>query len=1793
MTRRLLAAALALTGCAQFAGAATDLHRVAWTDDPSTTATIAWRQVSGGDGHVMIGTAEDGSGWVREEVDQVTSFTHPSDTQAVVSQLARVDGLVADTAYYFQVCDDEGCSDTSWFMTAPTAAEDFSFVAGGDSRTNREPRQIGMELVSKIRPLFVLFNGDFTDVGSYAQWEEWLQDWQLARSADGRVYPIVASHGNHENDIVDMLSYIFGIPEDGYYALNIGGNMMRVFTLNSEAEPGVGYGAYSTQDASVWDAQTTWLANDAGASGAIWKVGNYHRPMRPHTSDKAEGEGRIAAWAQTFTDTGFDVIVESDTHLAKYTFPVIHDTGEGSYQDFKRDDLNGTMLIGEGSWGAPTRPTDDDKPWTMDSTSLWQFKLIHASASQLDIRTVHFGSEHELNAGTLFDPATVTALTQAEQNTNAFAIPAGLPFWKPLSGEVIVLPASGFAGADIDNLQLVGTGAMWRFLDDGSSPVDWQQLAFDDSTWATGNAQFGYGDGDETTVIDFGADTNNKYRTSYFRNSFTVADADKVIKLTLRLLRDDGAVVYINGVEALRSNMPSGVISASTFAGNAIGGSAESTYYEFALQPGLLQDGNNVIAVEVHQADASSSDVSFDMDLTAVVSNVAGTVPVATTTLAATPLSLTEIELSWNDAAEIDEVAYQLERKNAEGYWDILTWRIPADTTSYIDDQLDEGTNYEYRIRPYNAQGLAALSEPVSAMTMSDAVPRIFEEDFEHGTLGQMSSFSRSSNLDWEAAEFGGAYYAYMNGFGADAFSDDWLITPAFALNYYENTSLSFEAAFNFDGPLLKLKYSTDYDPAANADPSTASWMEIPECSQTADLFCWSEPSTGSYTFENTSVDISSISGDAVYFAFQYLSTGTAGGDGRAWEIDNIVMRGTYTNASIVGSDFAAGIPNSWTNYSVASDANWEEGNQLGIDGAFINGFGADAVSDDWLVFPGTALSESDLAALEFDFYQKYDGPPLRIMVSTNYTDGADPASADWTDLNVDFPVLFDAWQHIGPISLAGYTGNVHVAIVYASTGTGGGDGASMGIANANIVSALADVKQESEVFAEEFNDIASLGSFSAYSRSSNADWVVEQRADQFGAIANGFSADAPSDDWLISPALSILNWQNALIRFQIYTNYGGPELEVLISNNYSGNGDPLADGVTWEPLNVDQENNEIDDAWVDYEVDVSQYTGTAYVAFRYTTTGTASGEGRRTGVDNFELFSIYGEEGLNASFILSKTEYTTAESISFTPSVSGGVAPLSYLWNFGDGNSSTEAQPTHTYETAGVYSVSLLVTDAENNEVSVERNNLITVLQSTDLGVPAEQGSLRIATFNAYLNRNSEGQILTDAESGEDGQIAKVAEIIQRVRPDVILLNEFDYVENGSAVQALQDNYLGVAQNGAEPIEYAYVYLAESNTGILTAYDLNNDGQVGVGGDDAYGFGTFPGQYGMVLLSQYPIETDDVRTFQTFLWKDMPGALLPVDPSTGESWYSEEELAIFRLSSKSHWDVPVNVDGNIIHILASHPTPPVFDGDEDRNGKRNHDETRFWADYVDPAASSYIYDDAGNTGGLAEKQRFVIVGDLNASSVEGDATGDPISLLTESSLIDGSLMPSSIGAVENDPENENAPQHTADWMMRADYVLPSVYGLELEQTGVFWPGRADVLYRLVGPGLQSSDHRLVFADFTVVDVDDTIDDCDMTVSGDQFDMDNDGENDLCDDDIDGDGVANELDNCPEAANSDQIDDDGDDIGNACDNEDNSQGNGDNSGSNDDDDDHWYGASGYEFLLLAFGILLTRRRLLK
>ncbi len=198
-------------------------------------------------------------------------------------------------------------------------------------------------------------------------------------------------------------------------------------------------------------------------------------------------------------------------------------------------------------------------------------------------------------------------------NAYAFTYPSSMHF--PPKPNALFLAATFLACAALPAQSpkvFVSAGATWKYNDLGKDlGKTWRSPAYNDSSWKSGKAQLGYGDGDEATTLSYGSNSKNKYPTYYFRKSFQLSAPTK--KLWFELLRDDGAVLYLNGIEILRSNMPQGTITYKTFAASTVSGSAESTFFRFPINPSFLKKGSNTLAVEIHQRSGSSSDISFDL----------------------------------------------------------------------------------------------------------------------------------------------------------------------------------------------------------------------------------------------------------------------------------------------------------------------------------------------------------------------------------------------------------------------------------------------------------------------------------------------------------------------------------------------------------------------------------------------------------------------------------------------------------------------------------------------------------------------------------------------------------------------------------------------------------------------------------------------------------------------------------------------------------------------------------------------------------------------------------------------------------------------------------------------------------------------------------------------------------------------------------------------------------------------------------------------------------------------------
>jgi endonuclease/exonuclease/phosphatase family metal-dependent hydrolase len=353
----------------------------------------------------------------------------------------------------------------------------------------------------------------------------------------------------------------------------------------------------------------------------------------------------------------------------------------------------------------------------------------------------------------------------------------------------------------------------------------------------------------------------------------------------------------------------------------------------------------------------------------------------------------------------------------------------------------------------------------------------------------------------------------------------------------------------------------------------------------------------------------------------------------------------------------------------------------------------------------------------------------------------------------------------------------------------------------------------------------------------------------------------------------------------------------------------------------------------------------------------------------------------------------------------------------------------------------------------------------------PPAPGAIRVAVFNVALSREEPGALVQELRLGGAAQIDAVAEIVQRVRPDILLLLELDRDDGGESLRLMQAT-LREGRGGAAGIDYPHGFAEPSNTGVLATRDLDGDGAISRPAD-AYGYGLHEGHYAMALLSRFPL--GPARSFATLRWADMPEALLPRD-------HYGAAADVLRLSSKSHWDVAVDTPDGRLRVLASHPTPPVFDGPEDRNGRRNADEIRFWADYL--SGAGWMTDDAGARGGDPGGP-FVLLGDLNADPADGDGRREAIrALLAHPALVDPAPR-SAGGAAAADAGHDGDPAlDTARFggrggpgALRVDYALPSA-DLDVAGAGGFWPGPGEPLRRLVGDRRPvSSDHRLVWVD--------------------------------------------------------------------------------------------------------------------
>lgn len=321
----------------------------------------------------------------------------------------------------------------------------------------------------------------------------------------------------------------------------------------------------------------------------------------------------------------------------------------------------------------------------------------------------------------------------------------------------------------------------------------------------------------------------------------------------------------------------------------------------------------------------------------------------------------------------------------------------------------------------------------------------------------------------------------------------------------------------------------------------------------------------------------------------------------------------------------------------------------------------------------------------------------------------------------------------------------------------------------------------------------------------------------------------------------------------------------------------------------------------------------------------------------------------------------------------------------------------------------------------------------------------MRIATWNVGLDRLGPGLLVQDLVAADDPQIAAIIRVLITLDADVLLLTSVDYDAQDVALGLLAD------QLRAGGLDYPHRFALRPNTGMQTGFDVDGDGRLG-DPRDAQGFGLFSGQGGMAVLSRLPIDAAGARDFSTFLWRDLPGAMLPEGKEPGL-------VDVQRLATTGFWEVPVLTDAGPLHLLAWHATPPVFDGPEDRNGRRNHDEAAFWQLFL-----------AADLPMEPPRGPFVVLGDGNLDPMDGDGLREGIAALLSDPALQDPAPRGTHGRSEPDQAGDPALD-TAVYDdlggLRLDYVLPA-QGLKVTGSGVLWPPESDPLW----PDLVAASHH-------------------------------------------------------------------------------------------------------------------------
>jgi hypothetical protein len=559
-----------------------------------------------------------------------------------------------------------------------TAQTSIRFAAFGDYGETSRSEALA-NLVDNLNPDFIITTGDNSygsnpiddQIGRY--YSDYIGSYAGAYgpgSPTNRFFPSLGSHDYNDGGGLNAYSAYFTLPDTGISNNNTSGNEryydfvqgpVHFFVINSYRDEPDGLTNTSTQ--------AQWLQAQLAASSSLWNIVFMHHP--PYSSGEQHGSTTVMQWP--YEDWGATAVLAGHDH---------------TYERLIRDDNNDSI----------------DFPYFVTG--------LGARVPRV------FNSIPEPGSVVRYNGANGTMLIEANLDSIAFEFYSV----EDTAGGTLI-DTYAIVRAQIDTI-LVPEGSIWKYLDDGSDQdTAWRGVAFDDALWFSGGAELGYGDGDEVTVVNCGPNAPfcefDNFITTYFRHSFEVAGTSVYTSLALSVLSDDGAVVYLNGTEIFRTNMPPGTITYTTLASSATFGAAETTFVSTTIAPGDLWNGINVLTVEVHQWSSTSPDNSFDLRL--VGSTFEDPVPIQLGSFSAVVISQTEVQLDWMTLTETNNYGFEMQKSEntPENYETIPTSFVPGHGTtivphyySYTDITASPGHWY-YRLKQIDLDGTVKYSDGV------------------------------------------------------------------------------------------------------------------------------------------------------------------------------------------------------------------------------------------------------------------------------------------------------------------------------------------------------------------------------------------------------------------------------------------------------------------------------------------------------------------------------------------------------------------------------------------------------------------------------------------------------------------------------------------------------------------------------------------------------------------------------------------------------------------------------------------------------------------------------------------------------------------------------------------------------------------------------------------------------------------------------------------------------------------------------------------------------------------------